>query len=472
MQGIVSYGAYLPYHRIERAAIAGALGTPAAGGARCVASYDEDTTTMGVEAGRAALRTAPAGVEPTALLFATADPVYLDKTNATAIHAALGLRESVAAYDVGGAARSGAGALRLALTGAAPALVVTSDVRTGLPGGTDESTGGDAAVAFLVGDADHAVAELLASASSTAEFTDRWRHPGAVHSQQWEERFGETVYVPLGLAAAADALKQAGVAASDVDHVMVVGLHARAVRQVAKSLGTPAEALAPDLTAQVGNAGTAQLGLALAATLDRAEPGRTILALALGDGADALVLRTTGTIARYRPAATVASLVDAGHGMVPYATFLTWRGQLHREPPRRPEPERFAAPAAHRSEAWKYGFVGSRCECGTRHLPPQRTCLACGAVDRMVPERLADTPATIATFTVDRLAFSLSPPVVVAVLDFDGGGRFQCEMTDVDPDAVAIGDPVGLTFRRLSTAGGLHNYFWKARPIRATAQEG
>jgi len=68
---------------------------------------------------------------------------------------------------------------------------------------------------------------------------------------------------------------------------------------------------------------------------------------------------------------------------------------------------------------------------------------------------------------VDRLAYSLSPPVVVAVIDFEGGGRFQCELTDVDPRAVAIGDRVSMTFRRLITAQGVHNYFWKARPITA-----
>ena len=55
---------------------------------------------------------------------------------------------------------------------------------------------------------------------------------------------------------------------------------------------------------------------------------------------------------------------------------------------------------------------------------------------------MADVPATIATFTVDRLAFSLSPPVVAAIIDFDGGGRFQCELTDVDPATVQIGDRV------------------------------
>jgi hypothetical protein len=31
---------------------------------------------------------------------------------------------------------------------------------------------------------------------------------------------------------------------------------------------------------------------------------------------------------------------------------------------------------------------------------------------------------------------------------------------------VKIGDRVELTFRRLYTAGGIHNYFWKARPVR------
>jgi uncharacterized OB-fold protein len=84
----------------------------------------------------------------------------------------------------------------------------------------------------------------------------------------------------------------------------------------------------------------------------------------------------------------------------------------------------------------------------------------------MISEPLADVPGTIATYTVDRLAFSLSPPVVAAVIDFDGGGRFQSEMADVDPADVAIGRRVGMTFRRLYTAGtGVHDYFWKARLI-------
>ena len=64
------------------------------------------------------------------------------------------------------------------------------------------------------------------------------------------------------------------------------------------------------------------------------------------------------------------------------------------------------------------------------------------------------------------LAFSLNPPTVNVVLDFDGGGRFLCEMTDCEPEKVAIGQEVEMTFRRMFTADGIHNYFWKARPKR------
>ncbi|PYN73726.1 MAG: hydroxymethylglutaryl-CoA synthase [Candidatus Rokuibacteriota bacterium] len=469
MNGIVAYGAYLPYFRLDRKAIGDSLGAPADKGTRSVASYDEDTTSMAVEAARAALRSAPAA-RPATLYFATAAPAYLDKTNATAIHAALDLDASAAAFDMLGSVRSGAGALRAATDAARPALVALSDIRTGLPGGADEREGGDGAVAFLLAP-DSPAAPLLAapiaSASVTAEFLDRWRLPGEPASRQWEERFGEHAYVPLGAAAVADGLTQAGLTASAVTRWVVTGPHGRASRRVAASIGAAKGAVADDLASSIGNTGAAHAGLLLADALDRAKPDETIAVVSLADGCDVTIWRTTAALAARSRAATVAAQVAAGMP-VSYATALTWRGFLQREPPRRPDPERPAAPPSFRGESWKFAFTGSRCQaCGARHVPPQRVCVKCHAMDRMAPERLADVPATIATFTVDRLAYSLSPPVVAAVIDFEGGGRFQCELTDVDPAAVKIGDRVEMTFRRLFTVGGVHNYFWKARPLRS-----
>jgi hypothetical protein len=40
------------------------------------------------------------------------------------------------------------------------------------------------------------------------------------------------------------------------------------------------------------------------------------------------------------------------------------------------------------------------------------------------------------------------------------------ELCDLDADALQMGDRVEMTFRRLYTADGIHNYFWKARPLR------
>lgn len=472
MSGITAYGAYVPHHRLDRATIAAALGSPAGRGARAVASFDEDTTTMGVEAARVALSSV--AVSPQSLYFATADPAYLDKTNATAIHAALAFDPAVFAVDMGGAVRSGFGALRAAMDSATASMAVLSDLRTGLAGSGDEANGGDGAAAFVFGGDAPVLADVVGHASTTSEFLDRWRVPGDAFSRVWEERFGEHAYVQMTLDAWHDALKSAGVTAAAVDHAIVVGVHPRAARAVSRSLGVRPEALDDDLSSSIGNAGTAQLGLVLADVLDRAEPGQLIAVVLLADGASVLLLRATQALRASRANPSVAEQIATGSTGMSYETFLTWRGMLRREPPRRPDPEIPAAPPSFRHEGWKFGFEASRCEeCGHRSVPPSRVCAHCEAVDRMQPERLADVFATVATFTVDRLTFTPSPPLVAAVVDFDGGGRFRCEVTDADPEHIGIGTRVAMTFRRVSTgANGVHNYFWKARPVRSATEGG
>jgi hydroxymethylglutaryl-CoA synthase len=470
--GIVSWGVYLPYWRLERRVIGEAFGTPPGRGRRAVASYDEDTSSMAVEAGRRALGV-PGAPAPESLYFSTPAPAYLDKTNASTVHAGLGLSPEAGAYDLGGSVRSGRATLQLAeLAGArSPALAVLSDLRTGLPGSADETQGGDGAVAFVYAP-EGGVTELLGQASATDEFLERWRVPGETGSRQWEDRFGEEALVPLAHSAFDRALGRAGLTVAEVDHLIVTGLHARAVASLKKSLGVPADRVAADHAGLIGNLGVAQSGLALADVLERATGDQVVAVVEVADGADVAILRTTAALAaaqgvrREAGVRPVAELVEQGRADLAYAVFLSWRGVLQREPPRRPDPERPDAPASRRSEAWKFGFNASRCQvCGFRHLPPTRVCLSCRAVDQMSPERMAEVRGTVVTYTIDRLAFSLSPPMVGAVIDFDGGGRYRGEMTDVDPDAVAVGTRVEMTFRRLYSAQGVHNYFWKARPL-------
>jgi hydroxymethylglutaryl-CoA synthase len=431
MRGILAAAGYVPYRRLQRSAIREFVGTKGGSGTRSVASYDEDTTTMAVEA----CRNLGPHDAPDALWFATASPAYLDKTNAAAIHAALRLPDATVALDLGGAIRSGVGALGAALRSTGTVLVIASDMRDGLPSSADEATCGDGAAAVLVGEGE-LVAEFLGGASVTREFLERWRTPGDKRSRTWEDRFGDAIYGAAADEAWNAALKDADV--TTVDVLAVAGMHTRsAVRFQTSRNVSNVVAMRDD----VGDTGAAYTTLLLAKALEVAQPGQVIALVGLADGADVLMFRSVkASVPKRSVEAQIASAAD-----LPYSRFLAWRGMLTPEPPNRPEPARVSAPAADRGSDWKFGFVDDG-------------------------HPLADTLGTIVTFTVDRLAYSPSPPVVFAIVDFDAAdgqqARRPLELTDVDPETLKVGDRVEMTFRKLSTADGIHNYFWKARPVR------
>lgn len=460
MAGIVTYGSYVPYNRLDRSALGGR-------GERAAASYDENSVSMAVEAAREALR---GGARIDTLCFATTSPGYAEKLDAATVHAALDLPTHVGAHDFGGSGRAGLSSLVLgndmALAGRRP-LVCLSEVMVGAPGGAREATAGDGAAAFTFGPSTEACAEVLSCGSATDEFMDVWRAPNEPFANQWEERFGTRIVVPLMLGALERALAEAGVTVDSLTTVIVDSTNPRATRSFAAMAGMPADRFADDLMASVGRTGAAHAGLVLANALDRAEPGDRIALVTGIDGADAIILEVTDRIAASRPERSVERWIEAKRNDLEYNTYLKWRGVLPFEKPRRPDPKRPAAPPSYRAERWKFGFVGSRCtKCGTANLPPQRVCVECDSIDETEPESFADVRAQVATYTQDNLAYSLQPPVVVAMLDFDSGGRLPCQLTDIDPHQVRIGDQVEMTFRCLHTAEGIHNYFWKARPRR------
>jgi len=462
-RGISGLAAYLPHWRLQRSAIAAVLGSSTGAGARTVASYDEDSVTMAVEASRRATR---GGERVDAIWFSSTSGPYAEKTTAPILHAALRLDGDVAAADAGPGLRGTSAALRSALRSTEPGvLIAAGDVRTGPAGSTEEKGGGDAGAAVLVGSSssEALLAEHVGTASTTQEFLDRWRAPGELRTRAWEERFGQQRYDELAARAWDAALKDAGLDVEQVSRVAISAPHARAGAPLAKKLGAAGVDVADRLEGSVGFTGAAHPLVLLADLIEQAAPGQVVALVALADGADVFLFRRTDVALGSDP--TVADQVDGGDDSLPYAKYLAWRGVLPMQPPNRPEPARMSASAAERRLDWKYGFVGSRDrESGALHLPPARVSFVGGAVDDMDPAPMADVPATVATFTVDSLAYSPSPPIVFAVCDFAGGGRLPVELTDVRADQVSIGMRVEMTFRRLNAADGIVNYFWKARP--------
>lgn len=164
--------------------------------------------------------------------------------------------------------------------------------------------------------------------------------------------------------------------------------------------------------------------------------------------------------------------INVKNNEVLYSDYLKWREIIKTEPPRRPATERPSAPALYRGYHQNLSFTGSKClKCGTAQFPKQRICIQCQAKDEMADYRFVGQSAKVTTYTIDYLAASISSPILVAIVEFDNGGRILNELTDCNPKEVEICMHVEMSFRRLYEAGGISNYFWKARPIRARGSD-
>jgi uncharacterized OB-fold protein len=79
---------------------------------------------------------------------------------------------------------------------------------------------------------------------------------------------------------------------------------------------------------------------------------------------------------------------------------------------------------------------------------------------------LANQKGVLFTFSMDERAPVADLPNVLCVVDLEGGGRYYGLMTDRDPETIKLGQEMEFTFRRINDAQGVHNYFWKVRPVR------
>jgi hydroxymethylglutaryl-CoA synthase len=471
MTGIISYGAYVPLHR---------LGPETKGWGfpfeKAVGYYDEDSLTMAVAAALDCMdgsdRNAVDG-----FYFASTTAPYREKLSATAAATACDLRSDILTVDFANSLRAGTAALRTALdtvkAGSAKNLLVTaSDCgRLGQPRDSFDQNNGDGAAAFLIGDHD-AIATIEASDSLSDEMLDVWRHENGKYLRTWEDRFVmDKGYFRLLPAAIAAFLKKRDLTPKDINKAVFYAPDRRRHSDMAKRLGFAPAQVQDALFGKMGNTGAAFSLMLLAAALEEAKPGETILAASYGNGVDLLLLKITENITKVGPRRGIKENLGRKLLIPDYETYLGFRhsppeGNYY--PPVRP-----SASAIWRDRDTIFRLYAGRCNsCGALQYPPQRICTRCRAKDRMEPVRLSDRPAKIFTFTLDSLAqipaFDL--PVVDCILDFAGGGRGCFQMTDRDPREVKVGLDVEMTFRKLHTAFEMNNYFWKCTPIRDDRQ--
>ncbi|CAO3424580.1 3-oxoacyl-[acyl-carrier-protein] synthase III C-terminal domain-containing protein [Azospirillum doebereinerae] len=481
--GITGFGAHVPRLRLDRRALLDQHGWSHPGlkalarGQRSFADWDEDPVTMAVAAARNAVHGRPVGLAVGVVTLASTSLPFADRQNAGIVAAALGLGEGVATLDATGSLRAGTSALLAGLRGRTAGLVVAADSRRTKPASPQEAKYGDAAAAFTLGGAgggaggnDGVLAEFLGGASLSVDFVDHYRASDAAHDYGWEDRWvrdeGWLAIVPRAVRAA---LEEAGVAAADIAHFILPPGQPRIAATVAERLGIPAAAVRDGLDSRIGDSGAAHALLMLAHALEQAKAGDLILAVGFGQGADALVFRTTGHpwAGPSVEAALAAGRVEAGYGR-----FAALTGSVERDEGMRAELDvQTPLTVLYRKRDMLLGLVGGRCAaCGTRQFPKARVCVNpdCNAWDTQEDVRLADDPARVVTWTADHLTYCPSPPAHYGLIQFEGGGRLLAAYADVDPGDLSVGAKLRMVFRvkDYDPRRNFRRYFWKAAPLR------
>jgi 3-hydroxy-3-methylglutaryl CoA synthase/NAD(P)-dependent dehydrogenase (short-subunit alcohol dehydrogenase family)/putative sterol carrier protein len=488
MVGIISYGAFIPRLRLERAAIFQAMGwfAPAllmvAQGERSMCNWDEDAITMAVAASRDCLR-GQDKQKLDALYLASTTLPFADRQNAGIIAAALNLRDDLLTADHTAAQKASTTALIAALESVKSGerknvMVTAADRRETKAGYFYEMWFGDGAASLIAGDAD-VIAEYKGSFSLAREFVDHYRGSEKRFDYFWEERWLRDAGYARIIPEVVDGLfKKLGISMQDVDKLVYPCFFKNDHRKIARDLGAAPEKLVDNLHEVCGETGTAHPFIMFISALEKAAPGERILMIGFGQGADALYFEVTGNITHRTPRNGVAGSLADKKTITNYLKWLKFRDLIETEMGIRAEaPTQTAATVLWRKNKMILGLVGGKCKkCGTPQFPKMDICVNpdCGAWHSQQDYEFADVPARIKTFTGDLLAVSVDPPAIYGMVQFEGGGRLAADFTDCELDDLKVGLPLRMAFRRkgVDKARGFVNYFWKAVPSPEAVKQG
>lgn len=485
MVGIKAYGVSIPYYRMNRGDIHKTwltLPFPMRG-ERTVANFDEDSLTMAVAAGIDCL-TGWKRKQIDGILCASTTFPYKEKLVSAIAATALDLRRDIRAADFSNSLRGGTIAMNAALdaisTGSMENVLVTaSDCRLGAPGSDLEQSIGDGGGALLLGRDPDVIAEVKERYTLTDEFCGMWRSHEDVFVRMWEDRMvHDEGYSKVMAEVISGFLKKAGLSVLEMDKIVCdVPADARRHANLAKTLGVTKEQLQTPFLDAIGNTGTAQGAMMLAAALDEAKSGDRILFASYSSGVDVFLLQVTDAIERVKNRGTFARQLNTKAMIYNYPTYIKWRNLVSMSEASRPSLPATSISNLHRNVKILLGLYGVKCkQCGTVqytqagllscYVMPERICIKCGAKDDFEDYSFAGKMGTVFSYTQDNLTAAMDRPLTVAIVDFEGGGRGAFEITDRTSEEVEIGMPVEMTFRHLFYDRGIHNYYWKAKPVR------
>jgi hydroxymethylglutaryl-CoA synthase len=478
MVGITSYGAYIPWHRINRMTIYMSIGfvNPAAimPGEKAVANYDEDSLTMAVNAGMDCIK----GMDRSqidGIYMATTTGPFKERQNAGIISTALDIKPEARTADFTASVKAGTTALLAAYDAvkagtARNILVCASDCRLGPAGSYQEEMYGDGAAVVHVGK-NNVIAEVIGSHSISYDFIDHWRIEGERFNRTGEDRFTRDEGFSRFISETIGGLmKKYKLNPQDISKVCYPCMYPRPHVKIGQELGFQPNQIQDHMFTTVGFTGAASPLMILVAALENAKPGDKIIVASYGNGGDAILLEVTPEIEKMGARKGIKKSLTNRKDLASYNLMVTFNKVLTIDVAGRGEEFfRTSTTILWRDRKKLLGLIGTKCKkCKTPQWPPQRVCInpKCGAIDQMEEYRFADRPGRLFTYTGDMLAFSPTPPEMYGMIDFDGGGRALFNITDCNLDDLKVNIPMEMTFRKRWEAPGFVGYGWKGTPIK------
>jgi hydroxymethylglutaryl-CoA synthase len=325
MQGIISYGVYIPSHRIKREEYVKNLGSFSAAGVeeKAVLKNDEDVISMAVEAAQGAMENAKVKPEEVGTLCVGLC-ASREKSASSVISEALGLRSDVLSFEFS-SGKAGTSALICCaqLAGDGVGLAVVSDAPSGKVGDSVEHGFGAASAAFVLG-SKNCIASIDGFASFTKEVGGgRFEKDGKI-TELGVATFSRMEYETLVAGAAKTLMKKMKLEAKDFAHAIVQQTDARTPLRVVKKLGMD-EKQAHIIVSKVGDAGAATTLLGLASVLENAKPKERILLVSYASGgtSDAVAF----TVEKESGVKAVKGALE-NKKYIDFPTYLRWKKVL------------------------------------------------------------------------------------------------------------------------------------------------